>query len=87
MARSLTQSVIHAGRVYPAGTSEDAAPGVPDGLWWDQPSGGHAPPVEPPRSGKGSGVEAWRTYADALGITHPDDATRDDIVALVDAEG
>lgn len=41
---------------------------------------------EPPRAGKGSGLEAWRTYAQAQGISVPDDANRDDIIAAVDAQ-
>lgn len=44
--------------------------------------------VEPPRSGKGSGVEAWREYADKLGWFEdiPEDATRDDIMQSIDDE-
>jgi hypothetical protein len=40
---------------------------------------------EPPRSGRGSGVDVWRDYAEKLGLLAEDDASRDDIVALVDA--
>lgn len=40
---------------------------------------------EPPRAGRGSSLEAWQGYADALGIEYANDATRDDIVAAVDA--
>jgi len=57
-------------------------------------TGGQAPdtgrggktPVEPPRSGKGSGVEAWREYAGKLGWFEsiPAEAGRDDIIAAVD---
>jgi hypothetical protein len=43
------------------------------------------PSVEPPRSGRGSGVEAWRAHAAHLGVEVPDDASRDDIIAAVDA--
>jgi hypothetical protein len=39
---------------------------------------------EPPRSGAGSGTSAWRTHAESLGLTVPDGAGRDEIVALVD---
>lgn len=39
----------------------------------------------PPLSGRGSGKGAWADYAEELGIDVPEDATRDDIVALVDA--
>lgn len=39
----------------------------------------------PPREGRGSGVQAWRTYAEGKGLTVPADADRDAIVELVDA--
>jgi len=38
----------------------------------------------PPRQGPGSGKDAWKTYADSLGIAYADDATRDDIIAAVE---
>jgi hypothetical protein len=40
---------------------------------------------EPPRSGRGSGVDVWRDHAERLGLLVDEDASRDDIVALVDA--
>lgn len=40
--------------------------------------------VEPPRSGRGSGADAWAEYADNLGLLVPEGASRDDIIALVD---
>lgn len=40
---------------------------------------------EPPRTGKGSGTEEWRAYAEALGIDVPEDASRDQIIELVDS--
>jgi len=40
---------------------------------------------EPPRGGEGSGREAWTTYATSLGITFAEDATREDVIAAVDA--
>lgn len=39
---------------------------------------------EPPRSGRGSGVEAWVAYAESLDLLVPEDATRDEVIALVD---
>lgn len=46
---------------------------------------GDSTPTEPPRTGKGSGEKAWRAYAtEVLEIEVPEDASRDDIVALVD---
>lgn len=42
-------------------------------------------PPAPPRSGPGSRKKAWSDYAAALGVTIPDDADRDSIIAAVDA--
>lgn len=39
----------------------------------------------PPKTGKGSGVQAWREYAGTIGVAVPEDATRDDIIAAVEA--
>lgn len=44
-----------------------------------------AGPTEPPRAGRGSGVEAWTEYAEGLDIEVPEGASRDDVIALVDA--
>jgi hypothetical protein len=38
----------------------------------------------PPRSGAGSGREAWATYAESQGLAVTDDMTRDEIIELVD---
>lgn len=43
------------------------------------------PDVEPPRSGAGSGAQAWRDYAASQGVGVEQDATRDDIIAVLDA--
>lgn len=55
-------------------------------------SGGVGDPVPaadevkaPPRSGRGSGTEAWRAYADAIGVDYADGAERDEIIIAVDA--
>lgn len=40
--------------------------------------------VAPPRAGKGSGADAWRQHAEQLGITVPEDATRQDIIDMVE---
>lgn len=40
---------------------------------------------EPPRSGQGGSKAAWAKYARSLNVEFPDDATRDDIIASVDA--
>jgi hypothetical protein len=41
----------------------------------------------PPRGGAGSGRDAWSAYAAASGVEVDEDATRDDIVAALDAAG
>lgn len=56
----------------------------------DGPAGGDGtstPTVgEPPRSGRGSGEGAWRTFLDGQGVTYPEGANRDELVALWDAQ-
>lgn len=42
-------------------------------------------PEEPPRKGRGSSKEAWQDYATAVGVTFPKDATKTQIIELVDA--
>lgn len=44
-------------------------------------------PNPPPQGGAGSGIEAWRAYADELGVEVAESATRDDIVAAVRKAG
>lgn len=39
---------------------------------------------EPARAGRGSGLPVWQAYAKSLQVEFPDDATREDIIALVD---
>ena len=40
----------------------------------------------PPRAGKGSGVETWREFVQSQNLTAAADASRDDLIALWDAE-
>lgn len=40
---------------------------------------------QPPRAGKGSGLEAWQKFADDNQISYPEGASRDEIIAAVDA--
>lgn len=62
---------------------------------WDDVEGSVAEPTpapassvpEPPRVGRGSSRDMWAAYAESLGISVADDASRDDIVAAVDARG
>jgi hypothetical protein len=46
-----------------------------------------APGKEPPRSGKGSGRDAWAAYAVQRGVDVNDDATRDDVIDLLAERG
>lgn len=46
-----------------------------------------AEPTPPPKAGKGSGEDAWRTYADAVGVEVPADASRDDVIAAIETAG
>ena len=41
----------------------------------------------PPRSGAGSGADAWRAYAESLGAEVSEGATRDQIIAGLEAAG
>jgi hypothetical protein len=52
------------------------------------PGGGGQDDVEaPPRSGRGSGVEAWKAFAEQHDVEVDEDASRDDIVALLEERG
>lgn len=42
---------------------------------------------QPPRAGKGSGREAWASFAKQHGHAVRDDATRDDIIAEMESYG
>ncbi|MFD6770599.1 hypothetical protein ACFWC6_30750 [Micromonospora chalcea] len=51
---------------------------------------GGSPFSPPPKGGAGSGVQAWREYAyhfERDGVTVPEGATRDEIIAALDAAG
>jgi hypothetical protein len=39
----------------------------------------------PPRAGKGSSLDNWKTWADEQGVQYPDDVKKGDLIALVDA--
>jgi hypothetical protein len=41
----------------------------------------------PPRSGPGSGAMEWRAYAGKVGVDVADDASREDVLAALDASG
>jgi hypothetical protein len=41
----------------------------------------------PPKSGRGSGAKAWASYAQANGLDVDEDASKDDIIAALEAAG
>lgn len=41
----------------------------------------------PPRAGRGSGVKAWRKFADAVGVDLGGATSRDDVIAACEAAG
>lgn len=43
--------------------------------------------TEPSRSGKGSGLDAWRSFAESQGVEVDSDMTRDDIIAACEEAG
>lgn len=59
----------------PAGPVSEPAPDEPDDD--EEPD---TLPAPPPRSGRGSGLPAWRAFADAAGVDYDDTDSRDDII-------
>lgn len=82
---------------------EDVAARIGDHAWADdsdqdgeepavgfeEPGAGTPPSTAeaPPRSGRGSGVEAWRKFAEQNGIGTDSDMTREEIIAAAEAAG
>lgn len=70
-----------------AWTTDDPAPAPstpeppPDGTAGDEP------PEAPPRSGRGSGEDAWRAFAQKLEVVVPDGTSRDDIIGYLEERG
>lgn len=93
MSRRLIAYVHVAGAVY--GPGDEVPPEVAKRIgahaWADGDQGdGDEPPAPseaPPRSGRGSGVEAWRTFAEAHGVDTADEMSRDDVIAACEAAG
>ncbi|MFJ7069197.1 hypothetical protein [Streptomyces sp. NPDC101115] len=51
-------------------------------------AGGDTDGVEaPPRSGRGSGIEAWRAFAEQNGVDTDDEMSRDDVIAAAERAG
>lgn len=87
----------HATEVFPAGTAYEALPEwaceqIGDHCFIDASAKAQRPAPSatdgdgpPPKTGKGSGKAAWKAYADRLGVAVDSNASRDDIIAAVDA--
>lgn len=72
-AKLITNPKAWAEAPEPEDTKPDAAVPAADGV--------------PPRAGKGSSKDAWHAYASLHDVEHDPDATRDEIVAAVEAAG
>ncbi|WP_406459733.1 hypothetical protein OH768_33675 [Streptomyces sp. NBC_01622] len=70
---------------------------IGDHAWTDADSSAEAPTPTgegggtgdeaPPRSGRGSGVDAWRAFAEQHDVEVAADASREDIIAAAEAAG
>jgi len=69
-----------------AWTDADSAAEAPSPVGVGE-SGGTPVDVAPPRSGRGSGVEAWRAFAEQHDVEVAADASREDIIAAAEAAG
>ncbi|MCU8589927.1 MULTISPECIES: hypothetical protein [unclassified Streptomyces] len=98
MARRLTAYVHVDGEWYGPDSKVPArvASKIGEHAWEDGPetavvagSGTKEPPIieAPPRSGRGSGVEAWLAFAEAYGVGTDSDMSRDDVIAACEAAG
>ncbi|MFF9690233.1 hypothetical protein [Streptomyces sp. NPDC014623] len=55
---------------------------------FEDPTTPQPPGDEPPaRSGRGSGIDAWRKFAEQSGVEYDTDASRDEIIAACEAAG
>lgn len=93
MARKLIANVYVDGVLYgPAGKSpsKDVAEQITNPKAWsgkaDAEGSGSGSDI-PPKGGAGSGVDAWKAYAAKLDVEVADDASRDDVIAALEAAG
>ena len=66
-----------------ADDSDDTEPGSV--AYTDPGTGGSV--EAPPRTGRGSGVDAWRAFAEQHNVDVPADASREDIIAACESAG
>ncbi|MCX4705653.1 hypothetical protein [Streptomyces sp. NBC_01373] len=97
MSRRLIAYVHVDGVAY--GPNDDVPPRVAkrigDHAWTDgadevlvnDPGGSGGDVEAPPRSGRGSGIEAWRAFAEAHGLDVDEDRTREQIIADLEERG
>lgn len=91
-ARKAARYVTVAGRTYAPGEKipAEVVELIDNPAVWEsdeEPEDDEEPEGLPPMSGKGSGRDAWAAYAQANGVAVDDDATRDQIVAGLEAAG
>lgn len=65
----------------------EGAPSVPDGEPEKVSEPGPDLPEPPPRAGRGSGLDAWQTFAGLNKVGYAEDASRNDIIAACVAAG
>lgn len=53
----------------------------------NDPAGSGGDVEAPPRSGRGSGIDAWRAFAERNGYDTDDEMSRDDVIALLERNG
>lgn len=87
--KKLARNTTVAGRTYLAGSvpPDDVADLITNPKAWEAEAGSSNADGPPPQSGKGSGVEAWRNYAADNEVVVGEDATREEIIAELDAAG
>lgn len=90
MGRRLRTFVHVDGRAYGPGDKvpTSVAKRIGDHAWEvggaePEPSGNEPPP----RSGRGSGVEAWRSYAEANGVGIDSEMSREQIIGALEQQG
>jgi len=59
----------------------------PEAVGFTDPGTGGRTAGAPPRSGRGSGIEAWRAFAEQNGVGVDSDMSREDIIAAAEAAG
>ena len=70
---------LYAGNEIPEGAA------IGDHLVETGGSTGEQTRSEPPRTGRGASRSAWADYASRIGVEYDDGASREDIIAAVDA--